>query len=73
MKIIVKVKTKAKEEKVVEIGDNSFEVYVKQIPEKGKANTAVIKALAKHFKIPQANISIITGKTSRQKIITINK
>jgi hypothetical protein len=72
MQIKLKVKTKAKEEKVVEIGDNNFEVHVKQIPEKGKANTAVIKLLAKHFKTPQDSIKIITGKINSRKIVEIS-
>ena len=72
MKIKVKVKTKAKQEKVVETGENSFEVSVKQVPENGKANIAIVKAIAKHFKIPQNNITILTGKTSSHKIVEIN-
>ncbi len=72
MKIIVKVKTKAKEKKVVKIGDNSYEVWVREIPEQGKANTAVLKALSKYFKIPQANIKIIAGKASHKKVMTID-
>ena len=58
---------------MVKIGDNNFEVWVKEIPEKGKANTAVIKAFAKHFKIPQDNIKIISGKSSHKKILTVEK
>ncbi|MFH0739930.1 MAG: DUF167 domain-containing protein [bacterium] len=70
MKIVVKVKTKAKEKKVVKIGDNNYEVWVKALPEKGKANMAVQKALAKYFKIPQTSIKIIAGKSSHKKIIS---
>jgi len=70
MKIIIKVKTKAKEEKVVEMGEDSFKVHVKALPEKGKANEAAIKALAKYFKIPQDNIKILAGFTSHKKIIS---
>ncbi len=72
MKIKVKVKTKAKQEKVVKIGDNNFEVWVKALPEKGKANEAVIKAIAKYLKIPQNSIKILTGKTSSQKILEVD-
>lgn len=71
MKITIKVKTKAKEEKVVEIGDNNFEVWVKQLPEKGKANEAIVKIVAKYFKTPQNSVKIIAGKTSRQKVFDI--
>lgn len=72
MKIIVKVKTQAKEKKVVKIGDNNFEVWVKEIPEQGKANIALLKALARYFKIPQNNLKIIIGKTNSRKIVEIS-
>ena len=72
MKKTVKVKTKAKEEKVVEVGERSFEVWVKALPEKGKANTAVVKLLAKYFKMSQNNIKIIVGKTNSRKIAEIS-
>lgn len=71
MKIKVKVKTKARVEKVEKIGEGVFSVYVKEAPEKGKANAAVIKTLADYFKVAQSNIKIISGLTSRQKIIKI--
>lgn len=70
MKIKVKVKTKAKEEKVIKAGETSFEVWVKQAPENGKANTAVVKALAKYFKMPQNNFKILAGTTSHKKEIS---
>ena len=73
MKIFVKVKPKAKEEKVEKIDDINFKVSVKQPPEKGRANSAVIKALADYFGISQSNIQIISGSSSRLKIIEIIK
>ena len=71
MKISVKVKAKARDEKVEKIGENSFLVWVKELAEKGKANKAVIKALAKHFETPQENVRIASGQKSRQKIVEI--
>lgn len=73
MKIFVKVKPKAKEEKVEKIGDINFKVSVRQLPEKGRANLAVIRALADYFDISQSNIKIISGSTSKLKIIEITK
>lgn len=73
MKISVKVKTKAKEERVEKIGENSFSVWVKEPAEKGRANKAVIKALAKYFNIPQAGLRIVSGAASKQKIIAIGQ
>ncbi len=72
MKISVKVKAKAKKEYVKEVGEGEFEVAVSAPRERGKANQAVVKALAAHFKIPQVDIMIISGQTSNHKIIEIN-
>ncbi len=52
--------------------DGSFSVWVKEPAEKGRANKAVIRALAKYFKTPQENAQIIAGSKSRQKIVEIS-
>ena len=71
MKIFVKVNPRAKEEKVIKIDDENFKVQVKEPPEKGRANHAVLRVLAEYFDISQVNIKIISGFTSRQKVIEI--
>ena len=68
MKISVKVKTKAKEERVEE-AEGIYNVSVKEIPEKGQANKAVIKALSRYFKVPNSEIKIISGKNSKFKTV----
>ncbi len=73
MKIFIKVKSKAREEKVIKISDTNFKVQVKEAPEKGRANQAVLKALADYFGTSQSNIKIISGSTSKLKIIEIAK
>ncbi len=72
MKIQVKAKTKAKKELVEKVKENSFLVSVKEPPIGGKANAAVVKALAKYFKIPQAKLRIVSGFKSKQKILEID-
>ena len=71
MKIFVKVKPRAREEKVIKISDTNFKVWVKEPPEKGRANRAVLKALSNYFDISQSDIKIISGSTSKLKIIEI--
>ncbi len=61
------------EEKVIKISDTNFKVQVKEAPEKGRANQAVLKALADYFGTSQSNIKIISGSTSKLKIIEIAK
>ena len=69
MKIFVKVKIRAKREGVEKIDSENFVVSVKEIPEKGKANKAIIKILAEYFKIAPSMIKILTGGKSRQKTV----
>ena len=72
MRINVKVKPKAKKEYVKEIGEREFEIAVSTPPEKGKANMAMIKAIAAHFNVSQADIMIVSGQTSKYKILEIS-
>ena len=74
MKIIVQAKPNSKEEGVekITIGDiEAYRVSVKEPPIQGRANAAIIKLLADYFKVSPARVKIISGYTSRQKIIEI--
>jgi uncharacterized protein YggU (UPF0235/DUF167 family) len=71
MKIFVKVKPRAKNDSLIRIDENIFLASVKAIPEKGKANEAVINLLAQYFKISKNNIKIISGLSSKNKIIEV--
>jgi hypothetical protein len=71
MKIFIKAKPKAKENKIEKIDDFHFTVSVTEIPQKGKANQAIIKVLADYFKVPSQSVKIVSGFALRQKIIEI--
>ena len=71
MKINVKAKPNAREEKVEKIDESNFVVSVKEKPEKSKANVAIRNALAVYFKIASARVKIVGGYSSRNKIIEI--
>lgn len=71
MKILVKAKTKAKEDKIEKISETHFKVAIRELPEKGKANEAIIKILAQYFKINQANIKLISGFSSKNKMFEV--
>jgi uncharacterized protein len=71
MKIFVKAKTGAREESIEQIDNTHFVVSVKEQPVDGKANTAIIKALSKLFKIPQYNFTIKSGQSIKNKTIEI--
>ena len=40
-------------------------------PEKGKANQALIKLLAKTLKLPKGDVTIVAGATDRRKTVAI--
>ena len=72
MKIFVKAKPSAKEEKVEKIDEQNYIVSVKEPPIKGKANEAIRNALAVYFKTGSSRVKIVSGYSSRNKIIEIN-
>ncbi len=71
MKIFVKVKPKSKKEEINEIDKNHFVIKIKEIPQGGKANLALVKILAKYFKIPLSKVKIISGLKSKNKVLEI--
>lgn len=54
-----------------ETGAPLYKVYVTAPPEDGKANKAVIEALAKHLGLRKSDLRLIKGQTSRTKQIEI--
>lgn len=52
-------------------GNQRLRVSVTAIPEKGKANAALIKLLSKEWKIPKSEIIIEKGETDRNKILSV--
>lgn len=48
-----------------------FKCYLKSPPEKGKANQELIKLIAKLLSVRQEDVSIVSGRTSRNKRVSI--
>jgi len=71
MKIFVKAKPNAKEEGIKKLDEINYVVSVKEPPVKGKANEAIRNALAIYFKTSSANVRIVSGYSSRNKVIEI--
>jgi uncharacterized protein len=53
-------------------GASLLKVSVTAVPEAGKANAALIKLLAKSWKLPKSTFSIISGTTDRRKTLMID-
>lgn len=44
---------------------------VRAVPEKGAANTALERLLAEQLGIPRSSVTVVAGKTARQKTVRI--
>ena len=56
-----------------EDGSKFFRVYITEAPENGKANSAVLKLLAKYLKIAPSYLRIIHGLKSRDKTVIVER
>ncbi|MCX6842195.1 MAG: DUF167 domain-containing protein [candidate division WOR-3 bacterium] len=71
MRLRVRVKPGAHEEKVSREPDGSLLVSVRARAQEGKANEAVMKAVAKFLRVPKSRVSIVSGPSSRTKILEV--
>lgn len=71
MKIFVKAKPNAHEEKVEKIDDTHYLVCVTEPPQNGLANRGIVRVLAEYFKVSQSRVIIKKGFTSKNKIVEI--
>lgn len=70
MIIKVKVKPNSREEKFEKIGQGEYLACLKEAPEKGKANLALIKLIARFFNAPVMKVRLRTF-SGRKKIVEI--
>lgn len=68
MKIFVKAKPLAREEKVERVDSSHFVVAVTAPPRDGATNIAIAKALATHFKTSPSRVFLVSGFSSKQKV-----
>lgn len=52
-------------------GEPHLKLRVSAVAEKGKANTAVLKLLAKAWGLPRSSLSIASGETGRNKTVAV--
>lgn len=53
-------------------GYGVLKASVTKAPEGGKANQALIKMLAKEWKVAKSTLNVIQGQTSRNKVLLIS-
>ena len=55
----------------IQVNGNEITLSIKSEPRHGKANNEMVRKISQFFGVPENNINIISGLTSRKKIIEI--
>ena len=71
LRIAVKAKPRSKVNKVERIDELHYIVSVKEPPIDGRANVAIIAALAEYFDVPKSFVSMVSGYVGREKVVEI--
>jgi uncharacterized protein (TIGR00251 family) len=76
VRLAVRVTPKASAERIIGLADEAdggvvLKVAVTAAPENGKANTALVKLLARAFRLPPRDFSIVRGANDRRKVIAV--
>jgi uncharacterized protein YggU (UPF0235/DUF167 family) len=76
VKVAIRLTPKAKANRISGIaaqtdGDPILKASVTAVPERGKANAALISLLAKAWRLPKSAFTLAAGATDRRKIIHI--
>ncbi|MHA1564764.1 MAG: DUF167 family protein, partial [Alphaproteobacteria bacterium] len=76
MRVLVRVTPKASRAQIGDImelpdGRVAIKVHVNAPPEGGKANAALLRLLAKTWRLPKTSLAVTAGNTSRIKTVHI--
>lgn len=72
MRLIVHVKPRARTPAVHRLDNEHLVVAVREAPEHGRANAAVVRALAAHLGVASSRVRIVSGHTSKTKIVVVD-
>ena len=65
--LTIKVQARSKAPGVEALGPDEFQVRVRAVPEKGRANREVVERLAAHLAVPPARLTLVRGAASSRK------
>ena len=71
MKIDVEVRTGSSKARIEQVEGSFFKAYLHSVPEKGKANEELIKAISDYFGVAKREVEIVSGLRSKRKIVNI--
>lgn len=70
--LAVRVTPRASRNEIVDIlRDGTIKVHLTAPPLEGKANSALLKFLAKVLDVPQKRLEVVAGATGRDKLISV--
>ena len=67
----LKISPKSSKSEIAGIEGEELKLRIAAVPEKGEANTEIIRFLSKQLKIPKSQMTMISGETSRHKRVLI--
>lgn len=71
MKFFLQVKPKSSIARIEQKNEKELTVWVREVPEGGKANDAVVRTVAEHFDVAPSRVKIVRGASGRKKIVEI--
>ncbi|WUR03138.1 UPF0235 protein [Vairimorpha necatrix] len=71
VKLSITVVPNSQTTQIKSIEEKEIRILINQPPEKDKANIELCKYLSRVLKIPRSEISIISGHTSRHKVVSV--
>ncbi|MEQ1849608.1 MAG: DUF167 domain-containing protein [Candidatus Peribacteraceae bacterium] len=70
--ITVRVRPGASATKITDIlSDGTIKIDLAAPAEDGKANAELVRFIAAHHSVPKENVRIVSGQTSRKKLVRI--
>ena len=69
--IRVHVQPKARREQIIGMHGGRIKLAVTELPDKGKANEAVVRLVAAALKLSASRVELLRGDTSRQKDLLV--
>ena len=67
----IRIQPRASKNEIVTMENGGLKIRLTAPPVDGAANEALVKFLASVFSIPQSKIEIVSGHTSREKIVRL--
>lgn len=71
MRLHIRVTPRCRKPGIEVAGDGTLVVKVREPAEDGRANQAVVAALAGHFGVPKRAVTIVHGHASRRKLVEV--